>query len=174
MNPMEGRIPPFRAAYAPADEDIAARFLRSARMPPQAEARIDARAEALVAAIRARAGGVGGIEDFLHEYSLSTKEGLALMVLAEALLRVPDNATADRLIEDKLPSADFSHHEVRADALLVTASAWALGLSARIIQAHETPETIVASLVGRLGLPAVRTGARQAMRLLGSHFVVRH
>src|SRR6516162_2859158 len=169
---MEARVPPFRAAYAPADEDLAARFLGSAPGRPEAEARIDARAGALVAAIRAKAGGVGGIEDFLHEYSLSTKEGLALMVLAEALLRVPDNATADRLIEDKLLAGDFSHHEVRSSALLVSASAWALGLSARIVQAHETPETIVASLVGRLGLPAVRTATRQAMRLLGAHFVL--
>jgi RHH-type proline utilization regulon transcriptional repressor/proline dehydrogenase/delta 1-pyrroline-5-carboxylate dehydrogenase len=164
--------PPLRAPYAVADEELAIIFLAEAARPPAAEARIDARATALIEAIRARAGGVGGIEDFLHEYSLSTKEGLALMVLAEALLRVPDNATADRLIEDKLASADFSHHEVRSDALLVSASAWALGLSARIIGAHETPETIVASLVGRLGLPAVRTATRHAMRLLGSHFVI--
>src|SRR5215472_9564830 len=165
-------VRPFSAPYAAADEDLAAAFLAGAARAPAAEARIDARAGRLVEAIRARAGGVGGIEDFLHEYSLSTKEGLALMVLAEALLRVPDNATADRLIEDKLTAADFSHHEVRSDALLVSASAWALGLSARIIEAHETPESIVANLVGRLGLPAVRTATRQAMRLLGSHFVL--
>ncbi|HEU5272396.1 MAG TPA: bifunctional proline dehydrogenase/L-glutamate gamma-semialdehyde dehydrogenase PutA [Xanthobacteraceae bacterium] len=159
------------APYGVPDEELAARFLAQAGRPAGAEARIDARARKLIEAIRARAGGVGGIEDFLHEYSLSTKEGLALMVLAEALLRVPDNATADRLIEDKL-TADFTRHEVRSDALLVSASAWALGLSARIIEAHETPETIVASLVGRLGLPAVRAATRQAMRLLGSHFVL--
>src|SRR5262249_61938717 len=97
-----------------------------------------------------------------------TKEGLALMVLAEALLRVPDDATADRLIEDKLRAADFPHHEVRSDALLVSASAWALGLPARIIQAHETPESIVASLVGRLGLPAGPPAPPQAMRLPGA------
>ena len=165
-------MPAFRAPYAPPDAEAAARFLAASVRPADAEARIDARATRLIDAIRARAGGVGGIEDFLHEYSLSTKEGLALMVLAEALLRVPDNATADRLIEDKLTAADFTHHEVRSDAFLVSASAWALGLSARIIEAHETPETIVASLVGRLGLPAVRTATRQAMRLLGSHFVL--
>jgi RHH-type proline utilization regulon transcriptional repressor/proline dehydrogenase/delta 1-pyrroline-5-carboxylate dehydrogenase len=165
-------LPPLRAPFAPRDEELAARFLAEAARPPAAEARIDARATGLIEAIRARAGGVGGIEDFLHEYSLSTKEGLALMVLAEALLRVPDNATADRLIEDKLTAGDFSRHEVRSDAFLVSASAWALGLSARIIQAHETPETIVASLVGRLGVPAVRTATRRAMRLLGSHFVL--
>jgi RHH-type proline utilization regulon transcriptional repressor/proline dehydrogenase/delta 1-pyrroline-5-carboxylate dehydrogenase len=165
-------VPPFHAAYAPPDAEMAAFLLAEAGREPAAEARIDARAGALIGAIRARAGGVGGIEDFLHEYSLSTKEGLALMVLAEALLRVPDNATADRLIEDKLGAADFSHHELRSDALLVSASAWALGLSARIVQAHETPETILADLIGRLGLPAVRTATRQAMRLLGSHFVL--
>jgi RHH-type proline utilization regulon transcriptional repressor/proline dehydrogenase/delta 1-pyrroline-5-carboxylate dehydrogenase len=169
---MEGRVPPFRAAYAPADEDLAARFLASAPLRPEAEARIDARAGALVAAIRARAGGVGGIEDFLHEFSLSTKEGLALMVLAESLLRVPDSATADRLIEDKLSAGDFAGHEVRSPALLVSASAWALGISARVIASHETPENILQGLVSRLGRPAVRTATRQAMRLMGSHFVL--
>src|SRR5947209_14727838 len=98
-----------------------------------AEARIDARAGALIGAIRARAGGLGGIEDFLHAYSLSTKEGLALMVLAEALLRVPDALTADRLIEDKLASGDWSLHDIKSNALLVSASAWTLGITARII-----------------------------------------
>src|SRR5262245_28324797 len=169
---MTTQIAPFRAPYAGSDEEIARQLLREAPRAAEAERRIDGRARMLIAGIRGRAGGLGGIEDFLHEYSLSTKEGLALMVLAEALLRVPDNATADRLIEDKLLAADFSRHEVRSDSLLVSASAWALGLSARIIQAHETPESIVASLVGRLGLPAVRTATRQAMRLLGAHFVL--
>jgi RHH-type proline utilization regulon transcriptional repressor/proline dehydrogenase/delta 1-pyrroline-5-carboxylate dehydrogenase len=165
-------VPPLHASYGAADDELAARFLADAGRPAPVEARIDARATALIEAIRARASGVGGIEDFLHEYSLSTKEGLALMVLAEALLRVPDAATADRLIEDKISAGDFVHHEVRSDALLVSASAWALGLSARIIAAHETPETIVTQLVGRLGMPAVRAATRQAMRLLGSHFVL--
>ena len=86
----------------------------------------------LVEAIRARAGGLGGIEDFLHAYSLSTKEGLALMVLAEALLRVPDAATADRLIEDKLAAGDWSQHEVKSNAL----PGLGLGLDARHHGAH--------------------------------------
>ena len=94
------------------------------------------------------------------------------MVLAEALLRVPDAATADRLIEDKLSAGDWTHHEVKSTALLVSASAWALGISARIIQPGETPENILETLGKRLGLPAVRTATRQAMRLLGSHFVL--
>ena len=103
---------------------------------------------------------------------LSTKEGLALMVLAEALLRVPDAATADRLIEDKLATGDWSSHDVKSSALLVSASAWTLGITARIIHPGETPETILESLLKRLGLPAVRAATRQAMRLLGSHFVL--
>src|SRR5947209_17865205 len=167
-----GEIPPFAATYAPPDEAIAARLLAEAPRAADAERRIDARAARFVEAIRARAGGLGGVEDFLREYSLSTKEGLALMVLAEALLRVPDSGTADRLIEDKLSSGDWSHHETKSNALLVSASAWALGISARIIQPGETPENILGSLRKRLGLPALRTATRQAMRLLGLHFVL--
>src|SRR4051794_22006999 len=92
---LPARIAPFRAPYAPPDEEIARRLLADAPRAAAAEARIDARATGLVEAIRGQIGGLGGIEDFLHAYSLSTKEGLALMVLAEALLRVPDDATAD-------------------------------------------------------------------------------
>ena len=165
-------IQPFWAPYAPADEGLAARSVQGAERSPAAEARIDARATALVTAIRERTGRLGGVEDFLHAYSLSTKEGLALMVLAEALLRVPDADTADRLIEDKLRSGDWARHDTRSTALLVSASAWTLGLTARVIHPGETPDGIVEALVKRLGLPAVRAATRQAMRLLGSHFVL--
>jgi RHH-type transcriptional regulator, proline utilization regulon repressor / proline dehydrogenase / delta 1-pyrroline-5-carboxylate dehydrogenase len=167
-----GDITRFRAPFAPADESLAATLLESAGRSEQAEARIDRRATRLVKAIRARVGGLGGVEDFLHAYGLSTKEGLALMVLAEALLRVPDAATADRLIEDKLKAGDWAHHEARSSGFLVSASAWTLGITARVIHPGETPEGIVDSLVRRLGLPAVRAATRQAVRLLGSHFVL--
>ena len=165
-------IPPLRAPYAPADEEIARDLLAAAGHPSDAEARIDARATRLVKAIRARTGGLGGVEDFLHAYALSTKEGLALMVLAEALLRVPDPETADRLIEDKLKAGDWMHHDSRSASLLVSASAWTLGLTARVIHPGETPEGIVDTLIRRIGLPAVRAATRQAMRLLGTHFVL--
>ena len=165
-------IPPFQAPFAPPDETLAGALLAAAPRPGEAEARIDARATRLVEAIRARSGGLGGVEDFLHAYALSTKEGLALMVLAEALLRVPDAETADALIEDKLKGGDWTHHDVRSTALFVSASAWTLGITARVIHPGETPHGIIEALVKRLGLPAVRAATRQAMRLLGSHFVL--
>jgi RHH-type proline utilization regulon transcriptional repressor/proline dehydrogenase/delta 1-pyrroline-5-carboxylate dehydrogenase len=168
--PIQDRLT-FRADYAPPDEAIAARLLSAVRGGADADARIDARARRLVEAIRSHAGGLGGVEDFLHAYSLSTKEGLALMVLAEALLRVPDSATADRLIEDKLAAGDWASAE-HSSSFLVSASAWTLGVTARVIQPNETPETIVDSVVKRLGLPTVRLATRQAMKLLGSHFVL--
>src|SRR5689334_23623590 len=115
----EADIPAFSAPYAGADKEFAARFLAPGRRTAEVEARIDARATRLVEAIRARTGGLGGVEDFLHAYALSTKEGLALMVLAEALLRVPDAETADRLIEDKLQAGDWARHGARSAPLLV-------------------------------------------------------
>jgi RHH-type proline utilization regulon transcriptional repressor/proline dehydrogenase/delta 1-pyrroline-5-carboxylate dehydrogenase len=165
-------VPSFRAPYAPADETIAAGLLGAASRAAEAEARIDGRATRLVEAIRAGAGGLGGVEDFLRAYALSTKEGLALMVLAEALLRVPDSDTADHLIEDKLAGADWAHHDPHSTALLVSASAWTLGVAARLIHPGETPQGIVEALAKRLGLPTLRAATRQAMRLLGSHFVM--
>jgi RHH-type proline utilization regulon transcriptional repressor/proline dehydrogenase/delta 1-pyrroline-5-carboxylate dehydrogenase len=166
------KVQTFAAPYAAPDEALAEALLAAAARLPDAEARIDARARRLVEAIRARFGGLGGVEDFLHVYSLSTKEGLALMVLAEAVLRVPDSATADRLIEDKLGAGNWSRTEGAADTFLVSASAWTLGLTARVIHTGETPDGIVESLVKRIGLPTVRLATRQAMRLLGSHFVL--
>lgn len=166
-------IPPlFSAPYAPDDADIAARLLPASHLSPPQEARIDRTATRLIEAIRKRDDRLGGVEDMLREFALSTKEGLALMVLAEALLRVPDAHTADQFIEDKLGEGDFIHHETKSTAFLVNASAWALGLSARVIQPGETPDGTIGRLVKRLGAPAVRTATRQAMRLMGNHFVL--
>src|SRR5712672_1550216 len=164
--------PPFSAPYAPDDGAIAARLLETARLNAEQEVRIDRTATRLIEAIRTNDDPLGGVEDMLREFALSTKEGLALMVLAEALLRVPDARTADQFIEDKLGQGDFVHHETRSSAFLVNASAWALGMSARVIQPGETPEGTIGRLAKRLGVPAVRAATRQAMRLMGSHFVL--
>ncbi len=122
--------------------------------------------------MRESRSGLGGIEELLREYSLSTKEGLALMVLAEALLRVPDSATADRLIEDKLRQGDFAHHEAHSDVFAVNVSAWALGVAARIVDTGENPENVLAQITKRIGAPAVRLATRKAMHVLGNHFVL--
>ncbi|MBK8009500.1 MAG: L-glutamate gamma-semialdehyde dehydrogenase [Rhizobiales bacterium] len=164
-------FPSFDAPYAEDDDAIAARLLAGTRASGEKRETIEHTARGLIEAIRVEAGSFGGVEELLREFSLSTKEGIALMVLAEALLRIPDAETADRLIEDKLAAGDFEHHKSKSDALLVNASVWALALSARPIQPGETPEGILGALTKRVGLPTVRTAMRQAMRIMGQHFV---
>ena len=172
MTSDSSHFPPFEAVYAPDDRAAAARLLETAGLSAEQDARIDATATRLIDAIRANDDRLGGVEDMLREFALSTKEGLALMVLAEGLLRVPDTRTADQFIEDKLGQGDFVHHETKSSAFLVNASAWALGMSARVIQPGETPQGTIGRLAKRLGVPAVRAATRQAMRLMGSHFVL--
>ncbi|HEY8161351.1 MAG TPA: bifunctional proline dehydrogenase/L-glutamate gamma-semialdehyde dehydrogenase PutA [Methylocystis sp.] len=171
---MREEPPPFAAPYAPPDEAFAAAFL--AKRPDAAtQAAIESKALALVRSMRAEHSALGGVEDFLHEFSLSSREGLAVMALAESLLRVPDGATADLLLADKLAAGDFSHHESSSDTLLVQACAFALGFSARLVapgkDGSAEPRGLVADLARRMGLPALRAAARQAMRLMGAHFV---
>jgi RHH-type transcriptional regulator, proline utilization regulon repressor / proline dehydrogenase / delta 1-pyrroline-5-carboxylate dehydrogenase len=163
---------PFSAPFAPDDRAMAHALLKGTHFSAEQDGRIDRTATRLIEAVRANDDRLGGVEDMLREFALTTKEGLALMVLAEALLRVPDARTADRFIEDKLGEGDFVHHETKSSAFLVNASAWALGMSARVIQPGETPEGTIGRLAKRLGAPAVRAATRQAMRLMGSHFVL--
>jgi RHH-type proline utilization regulon transcriptional repressor/proline dehydrogenase/delta 1-pyrroline-5-carboxylate dehydrogenase len=165
-------VPPFAALYAPDDGVMAARLLAGAGLSAEQNARVDRTATRLIDAIRKHDDRLGGVEDMLREFALSTKEGLALMVLAEALLRVPDARTADQFIEDKLGQGDFLHHETKSSAFLVNASAWALGMSARVIVPGDTPQGTIGRLTKRLGVPTVRAATRQAMRLMGSHFVL--
>src|ERR1700744_798411 len=121
-------LPVFTAPYAPDDIAIARQLLAASRLSAKREAKVDEIATGLIEAIRSNDDRLGGVEDMLREFALSTREGLALMVLAEALLRVPDARTADPFIEDKLGPGDFVHHETRSSAFLVNASAWALGM----------------------------------------------
>ena len=166
-------IPPFAAEYAPADEILAPRLLAETAEDATTQSRFAERARRYITGIREGRGGIGGLEDFMHDYSLSTREGLALMSLAEALLRIPDAATQDRLIEDKLGGADWENAAARdSESFLVSATTWALGLTVRIVHPGETPEGIIAKVAQRLGMPTVRTAARQAMRLLGHQFVL--
>lgn len=169
---MPETIPPlFDAPYAEDDTAIARSLLATPALPLDREHRIDTLARALIGAIRAQSLGFGSVEALLREYALSTKEGIVLLALAESILRIPDAATADRLIEEKLAEADFAHRLVQSHSWLATAASWALGVTAQIVQPGDTPETIVEQLVRRLGMPAIRAATRGAVRLLGSHFV---
>tara|TARA_A100001391_G_scaffold48774_4_gene29058 strand:+ start:49268 stop:52762 length:3495 start_codon:yes stop_codon:yes gene_type:complete len=114
------------------------------------------------------------MESFLQEYGLSTEEGLGLMTLAEALLRVPDSETVDRLIEDKIVQADWGEHFGNSDNALVNASTMALGLTATLLDdpEHAGPLSAVQSAAKRLGAPVVRASVQRAMRVLGGQFVL--
>ncbi|HXD45341.1 MAG TPA: L-glutamate gamma-semialdehyde dehydrogenase [Pseudolabrys sp.] len=162
----------FSAPYAPEDDALAAALVREAGLPEAAERAVDRTARRLIEAIRTTRHPFGSIDELLQEFSLSTREGLALMVLAEALLRVPDQATTDEFIEDKLREGDFVHHVTKSQALFVNASAWALGVTSQVVQGGETPQEVVAALTKRVGMPIVRAAMRRAMRVMGDHFVL--
>ena len=117
------------------DERRAVRGLLAAgSFTPAARSRIDLGARRLVRAIRRRRKNEAGLESFLAEYSLSTHEGVALMCLAEALLRIPDAATADRLIEEKIGGSAWARHLGQSDSLLVNASTWGLMLTGQVVR----------------------------------------
>lgn len=157
----------FIAPYAPADETLIAGLM------PHAATSDDTRARAadLIETIRKARTRIGGLEDFLRDYDLSTREGLALMAMAEALLRVPDQKTQDALIADKIGAGDWDGHEP-SDAWLVSAATWGLGLSNRLLRPGDTVPGVLGGLTRRIGAPAVRTGVRQAMRFMGHQFVL--
>ncbi len=163
-------LPDFSAPYAPPDEDMALSLLATA--PPE-EARDAARALAreLIGSIREKRDRMGGVDDFLREFKLSTREGLAVMALAESLARAPDKPTADLLLADKLSAGGFDHHKTASDMPLVQACAFALGVSAKIVGPDFSAHGLAADLARRLGAPTLRAAAKQAMRLLGGHFV---
>ncbi|RFB05496.1 bifunctional proline dehydrogenase/L-glutamate gamma-semialdehyde dehydrogenase PutA [Parvularcula marina] len=163
-------IPHFEAEYAPSDMTLVRAMLARNAVDPAFKKRVQDRALTYVEAIRDAPKGAG-LEDFMQEYSLTTKEGLALMVLAEALLRIPDEETQDKLIADKLGEGDWDSPDGDEGWLLMAAS-WGIGLSARIVRPGETPGGVIRNLVRRVGSPAVRIGTRQAMNFLGRNFVL--
>lgn len=115
------------------------------------------------------------MESFLAEYGLSTDEGIALMCLAEAYLRVPDTPTLDALIRDKIGSADWARHQQGADSLLINASTWALMLTGKLLRQDQDANNLGSSLrklVQRIGEPVVRTAVAQAMKVMGQQFVL--
>lgn len=136
-------------------------------------ARVQARATVLVRAIRS-AGRPGLMEVFLAEYGLSTREGVALMCLAEALLRVPDRETIDALIEDKIAPSQWGAHLGQSSSSLVNASTWALMLTGRVLRDDDGPgmAATLHTAIRRLGEPVIRSAVARAMKELGAQFVL--
>ncbi|WP_332641348.1 bifunctional proline dehydrogenase/L-glutamate gamma-semialdehyde dehydrogenase PutA [Brevundimonas sp.] len=160
-----------------ADETATVRGLL-ARMPLDAGERgavLDS-AVGLVEHARASVRKQGVVESFLQEFSLGTREGLALMCLAEALLRTPDEDTRDRLIAEKIGSADWSSHLGQSDSLFVNASTWGLMLTGKLVDVDEEARTdlpgFLKRIVGRLGEPVIREAVAAAVRIMGEQFVV--
>ena len=140
---------------------------------PDAALRAKARARGADLVRRMRADRRPGLmEVFLAEYGLSTKEGIALMCLAEALLRVPDAATMDALIEDKIAPSEWGAHLGHSASSLVNASTWALMLTGRVLQDGEGMAGVLKGAVKRLGEPVIRKAVARAMREMGQHFVL--
>ncbi len=160
-----------------ADEDAAIAAL-IAQPPLDAAARASVAAEARALVMRARKlkRRKGVMESFLEEFGLSNAEGLALMCLAEALLRVPDEATADKLIAEKVSTGKWGEHLGKSDHWLVNAGTWGLMLTGRIATLPEEMRgdagQFLARLVNRVSEPVVREAAMQAMRILGEQFVL--
>ncbi len=183
--PMIFRAPPpdpspsysrVRSRYRADETTVVEELIAAATLGPDARARIEETARRLVEEVRASRLGVGGIDAFLHEYELSSQEGVVLMCLAEALLRIPDAETADLLIRDKLGPAHWEAHLGRSDSLFVNASTWALMLTGRVVQLQDYAgrdlKSVISRLVGRLGEPVIRQAVFQAMRILGRQFVM--
>ena len=133
-------------------------------------------AVALVEGARRSQKRQGVVESFLQEFSLGTREGLALMCLAEALLRTPDEDTRDRLIAEKIGSADWASHLGQSDSLFVNASTWGLMLTGKLVDVDEEAKTdlpgFLRRIVGRLGEPVIREAVAAAVRIMGEQFVV--
>ena len=169
------------AAWTRDETEHVRELLAAARQPhsdwSEADrAAVQATAADLVRRVRARAADQGAIEAFMRQYDLGSEEGVLLMCVAEALLRIPDPETADKLIRDKLGDADWKRHLGQSDSVLVNASTWGLMLTGHLVDLADATKRDVHGafkrLVGRVGEPVVRLAVRQAMRIMGHQFVM--
>lgn len=160
-----------------ADEaEVVAKLLGRVALTDADRARVVGQAQKIVEQARQRKSQRGLLEVFLQQFGLSTDEGIALMSLAEALLRVPDSETAANLIAEKLGSGDWERHRGQSDSTIVNAATRGLMLSTSLVAIDEElggeQRSVLRSIVNRLGAPAVGAATRQAMRLMGNEFVL--
>ncbi|WP_395331061.1 trifunctional transcriptional regulator/proline dehydrogenase/L-glutamate gamma-semialdehyde dehydrogenase [Novosphingobium sp. BL-8H] len=183
------QTPPF-AAFAPAisaptplrsaitdafrrdEAECMAPLLEAATLPDATRAAVRATASNLVTTLRANHKGTG-VEGLVQEYSLSSEEGVALMCLAEALLRIPDDATRDALIRDKIAGGDWGAHLGNGKSLFVNAATWGLVVTGKLVGSVDDKGlgAALTRLVARAGEPVIRRGVDMAMRLMGEQFV---
>ena len=155
---------------------VIADLLAAKPLSSEDRAAVRAEAEALVRGARRSVRKQGVVESFLQEFSLGTREGLALMCLAEALLRTPDDDTRDKLIAEKIGSADWASHLGGSDSLFVNASTWGLMLTGKIVEPDDDAKKdlpgFIKKMAGRLGEPVIRAAVGQAIRIMGEQFVL--
>ncbi len=163
-------------AFLADEKAVVGHLITKARLSAPERAATEKLARDLVQRIRETRGAQGSVDSLMQEYALSSQEGVVLMCLAEALLRVPDSATADRLIRDKIGNADWNRHKGKSDSAFVNASTFALMLTGRIVKLDDTAkwdfEGIWKKLVARTGEPVIRQAVTYAMRILGRQFVL--
>jgi RHH-type transcriptional regulator, proline utilization regulon repressor / proline dehydrogenase / delta 1-pyrroline-5-carboxylate dehydrogenase len=162
--------------YLADEEAIVREHVARTKLEVADQRAIAQRALALVQMVRQVKGSGGALDAFLREYSLASREGVILMCLAEALLRIPDGETADRLIADKIPSGAWGEHLGDSESLFVNASTWGLLLTGRVVALDRDdvgePRAWYARLTARLGEPVARAALKQAMRIMGHQFVM--
>lgn len=158
------------SAYRRPEPECIPLLLGQARMP--GAEKIHSLATRLVQALRDKRGG-GGVEGLIQEFSLSSQEGVALMCLAEALLRIPDRATRDALIRDKISRGDWRSHLGGSQSMFVNAATWGLMLTGKLVavNSEQTLSKALTRLIGKGGEPLVRKGVNMAMRMMGEQFV---
>ena len=167
---------PLRAAITAAwrrpEPECVPPLIEQARLTPARTQRARALATQLVEKLREKTPA-GGVEGLIHEYALSSQEGVALMCLAEALLRIPDDDTRDALIRDKIGGGDWRAHLGHSPSLFVNAATWGLLLTGRLTatSSEQGLSAALVRLIGRGGEPLIRTGVNIAMRLMGEQFV---
>ena len=160
------------AAYRRPEQDCIAALLPQATLPDEARAEAAALARRLVEALRARPKG-SGVDQLVQEFALSTQEGVALMCLAEALLRIPDDATRDALIRDKIAGGDWRAHIGGNRSLFVNAATWGLVVTGKLTASVDDRNlgNALTRLIARAGEPIIRRGVDLAMRMMGEQFV---
>ena len=167
---MDSATSVMRQLYRAAEPEVLSPLLNRARSAPDERKRIVNRAAELIGDLRA-AQGAGWVNQFLQEYRLNTHEGVALLSLAEAFLRVPDPQTADALIADKLGEADWRAHSGRSQSALVNSATWGLVIGRALVSEKEEAGTL-RRLIARMGEPFVRQAVGAAMRMMGEIFVM--